>query len=150
MFAKLWLKTKTTVQCQVVGITETNPIFCKEKYRFHIWSISTPFSHIETRTNCKLYGQYHYYCYCYGLAALHHRAVFIPACCYFNILFNRKQMVALFRLSPIQLTHCNLLLYNRLVRVNVSAFDTCSRIRGLCECACIYWNVVTSIKLSEV
>lgn len=121
-------------------VYKTSIYFNKDEKRnidFIFDQFLTPFGHNETRTNCRLYK-------CYSVV-LHHRAVFFYSRFLLFLSFNRKQMVALFRLSPIQLTHCKLLLYNRLVRTNeyirfILAWHTRSGII-LCVCVCVHWNV---------
>lgn len=131
---------KTTAQCHVVEVykrskrKKTHIDFTFDQFQFH--STITKFESIVCLDHCACW-------------------FFVPRSAIFHSWNRMKaQMAALFRLSSIQLTHCKLLLYNRLTR--------CSNSYSQSSCSCIYmyyvWNftvwmcltVVTSIKLTEV
>lgn len=97
---------KTTAQCQMVEFIkrfiyeEKNNIdFIFDQFQFHSATTELVSIGIVYNVLCIIALLFLFSLYCF-------------------LSFNRKQMVALFRLSPIQLTHCKLLLYNRLVQTN--------------------------------
>lgn len=129
----------------------------KANIDFRIRSVSLRFDSIRLRLSQNTNQSY--------VAFAISRRFLFPFCWFSS--FNRKQMVALFRLSPIQLTHCNLVCYT-IVECERTRSDSYSHSKliqhhtvyvitfirttyNVRACMCVWcWNVVTSIKLSEV
>lgn len=123
--------TKTTAQCQVFEFTKRAFIFKKKKKKKKKISISylINFSSIRPQRNSnqlQIVQCYYYSVITWLFCTI---ALYLFPLAAFSIYpFNGKQMVALFRLSSIQLTHCMLLLYNRLVRTKM-------RVRFMFKCS---------------